>query len=82
MINILVPTDFSGLSKVAIKYAIRFANKIDGNVTLLHVVTQVDTPRAGLRMRFQMLEKELLKADIYPDVKHSDHCPAFLDIKR
>jgi nucleotide-binding universal stress UspA family protein len=62
MINILVPTDFSGLSKVAIKYAIRFANKIDGNVTLLHVVTQVDTPRAGLRMRFQMLEKELLKA--------------------
>jgi nucleotide-binding universal stress UspA family protein len=62
MINIIVPTDFSGLSKVAIKYAIRFANKVDGNVTLLHVVTQVDTPRAGLRMRFQMLEKELLKA--------------------
>jgi exodeoxyribonuclease-3 len=27
------------------------------------------------------LEKELLKADIYPEVKHSDHCPVFLDIK-
>jgi nucleotide-binding universal stress UspA family protein len=62
MINILVPTDFSTLSKVAIKYAIRFANKIDANITLLHVVTQVDTPRAGLRLRFQSLEKELLKA--------------------
>ncbi len=62
MINILVPTDFSALSKVAIKYAIRFANKIDGNITLLHVVTQIDTARAGLRLRFQTLEKELLKA--------------------
>jgi nucleotide-binding universal stress UspA family protein len=61
MINILVPTDFSNLSKVAIKYAIRFANKIDANITLLHVVTHVDTPRAGLRLRFQSLEKELLK---------------------
>lgn len=61
MINILVPTDFSKLSKVAIKYAIRFANTIDGNVTLLYVVTQVDTPRAGLRLRFQTLEKELMK---------------------
>lgn len=61
MINILVPTDFSKLSKVAIKYAIRFANMIDGNVTLLYVVTQVDTPRAGLRLRFQTLEKELMK---------------------
>jgi nucleotide-binding universal stress UspA family protein len=62
MINVLVPTDFSALSKVAIKYAIRFANKIDANVTLLHVVTHVDTPRAGLRLRFQTLEKEMLKA--------------------
>lgn len=62
MLNILVPTDFSKLSKVAIKYAIHFANKIDGNITLLYVVTQVDTPRAGLRLRFHALEKELTKA--------------------
>ena len=27
------------------------------------------------------LKKDLLGADIYPDVKHSDHCPVFLDIK-
>lgn len=62
MINILVPTDFSKLSKVAIKYAIQFANKIDGNITLLYVVTQVDTPRAGLRLRFHTLQKELMIA--------------------
>ena len=26
------------------------------------------------------LEKQLLHASIYPDVKHSDHCPIYLDI--
>ncbi|MFN8288928.1 MAG: exodeoxyribonuclease III [Chitinophagaceae bacterium] len=27
------------------------------------------------------LEKQLKDAEIYPDVKHSDHCPVYLDIK-
>lgn len=27
------------------------------------------------------LEKQLLDAEIYPDVKHSDHCPVYLKIK-
>lgn len=27
------------------------------------------------------LEKQLVGADIFPDVKHSDHCPVFLEIK-
>jgi len=27
------------------------------------------------------LRKQLVGADIYPDVKHSDHCPVFLEIK-
>ncbi|MBL0131005.1 MAG: exodeoxyribonuclease III [Chitinophagaceae bacterium] len=27
------------------------------------------------------LEKNLKDAEIYPDVKHSDHCPVFLDVK-
>ena len=27
------------------------------------------------------LEKGLVNADIYPDIKHSDHCPVFLEIK-
>ena len=28
------------------------------------------------------LREQLLSADIYPDVKHSDHCPVFLELKR
>jgi len=27
------------------------------------------------------LKKNLLHAEIYPDIKHSDHCPVYLDIK-
>ena len=27
------------------------------------------------------LKKRLVNADIYPDVKHSDHCPVYLEIK-
>ena len=51
MVNILVPTDFSRLSKSALKYAIKIANKLDGNVTVLHVITRT---RA---IRISMLEK-------------------------
>jgi exodeoxyribonuclease-3 len=28
------------------------------------------------------LQSKLVSADIYPDVKHSDHCPVFLEIKK
>jgi nucleotide-binding universal stress UspA family protein len=66
MINVLVPTDFSTLSKVAVKYAAKFANKIDANITLLHVVTHMDTPRAGLRLQLARLEKEI------EDASHED----------
>ena len=51
MVNILVPTDFSHLSKFALKYAIKIANRLDGNITVLHIVTMT---RA---LRFTMLEK-------------------------
>jgi len=27
------------------------------------------------------LKKKMVNADIYHDIKHSDHCPVFLDIK-
>ena len=27
------------------------------------------------------LKKQLVKADIYHDIKHSDHCPVYLEIK-
>jgi exodeoxyribonuclease-3 len=28
------------------------------------------------------LKKNLKDAEIYPDVKHSDHCPVYLEIER
>jgi nucleotide-binding universal stress UspA family protein len=51
MVNILVPTDFSPLSKFALKYAIKIANRLDGNITVLHIVTMTGA------LRFTMLER-------------------------
>lgn len=51
MVNILVPTDFSELSKIAVQYAVRIANKLEGNVTLLHVLDLGEKVRATLRMK-------------------------------
>ncbi|MBT1704978.1 universal stress protein [Chryseosolibacter indicus] len=48
MVNILVPTDFSELSRIAAQYAIRIANKLDGNVTLLHAIEMQDTVRSTI----------------------------------
>lgn len=50
MINILVPTDFSDLSLVAIEYGVKMANRINGTVTLLHVIDKVIRPtRASMQ---------------------------------
>jgi exodeoxyribonuclease-3 len=27
------------------------------------------------------LDKQIVRADIFPDVKHSDHCPVYLELK-
>ena len=48
MVNILVPTDFSQLSKSALKYAIKIANKLGGNVTVLHVMTMMRALRISV----------------------------------
>lgn len=61
MVNILVPTDFSDLSRVAINYAIKVANKLNGTLTLLHVVAVIQPTRASLRLRLEALEEELLR---------------------
>lgn len=61
MVNILVPTDFSDLSKVAIDYAIALSNKLNGNVTLLHVVTISQATRASIRFRLEALEDEMMR---------------------
>jgi nucleotide-binding universal stress UspA family protein len=60
MMNILVPTDFSELSKVAIQYAIQFANRINGTVTLVHVVNLIQPARKSMRVRVLPIEKELV----------------------
>lgn len=63
MLNIIVPTDFSELSKVAIKYAVRMANKMEGTVTLVHVISNIVQPTtARIQARAKALEKELLQA--------------------
>jgi nucleotide-binding universal stress UspA family protein len=60
MVNILVPTDFSDLSKIALEFAVKVANKLDGNITLLHVVTIIQPTRASIRLRLESLEEELI----------------------
>ena len=60
MVNILVPTDLSELSKIAVQYAIKIANKMEGNITLLHVINIIQPTRATMRLRLKSLEQELL----------------------
>jgi nucleotide-binding universal stress UspA family protein len=42
--SILVPIDFSGPSKLALKYAVPFAGQFEAKLTLLHVVEPVPMP--------------------------------------
>jgi nucleotide-binding universal stress UspA family protein len=56
MVNILVPTDFSDLSKVAVRYAAKIAGKLNGNITLLHVIDLPTTVRATIRMETNIRE--------------------------
>ncbi len=59
MINILVPTDFSVLSQVAIEYAVKMANRMNGTVTLLHVLDNVVKPtRESLREEAKAIGRE------------------------
>ena len=62
MVNILIPTDLSELSKVAVQYAIKIVNKLGGTLTLLHVVTIMQPTRATMRLQLKSLEKDLMDA--------------------
>lgn len=57
MVNILVPTDFSRLSKVAVQYAVRIAGQLEGNITLLHVIDLQQTVRTALGMNTGIREQ-------------------------
>jgi nucleotide-binding universal stress UspA family protein len=61
MVNILVPTDLSDLSKIAVEYAIKIVNKLGGTLTLLHVVSLTQPTRASMRLQLNSLEKELME---------------------
>lgn len=64
--RILIPTDFSELSKVAIQYAIDFSSELDMELILLHVV---DTSRpAQARISSKKLE-EIIRADTLQEMK-------------
>ena len=60
MVNILVPTDFSQLSKSALKYAIKIANQLEGNVTVLHVMTMTRALRISMREKLVSLDHNLI----------------------
>lgn len=59
MMNILVPTDFSELSLVAIEYGIKMANRMDGTVILLHVMDKVVKPtRASMQAEAKAISRQ------------------------
>ena len=62
MFNILVPTDFSALSKVAVQFAIQIANQHDGNITLLHVVPVSQSIGVARREKKADIESDLVSA--------------------
>ena len=62
MVNILIPTDFSELSKIAVQYGIKIVNKLGGTITLLHVVNIVRPTRATIRMQLKSFQKDLIKS--------------------
>jgi nucleotide-binding universal stress UspA family protein len=57
MVNILVPTDFSPLSRVAVDYAMRIAETLDGSITMLHVVDFQSVLKSTLQMKTGVREQ-------------------------
>lgn len=62
MVNILVPTDFSQLSKSSLKYAIKIANRLGGNVTVIHVMTMTRALRITMLEKMRDLDHDLMES--------------------
>jgi nucleotide-binding universal stress UspA family protein len=62
MLNILVPTDFSPLSKVAVEYAIEIGNMLNGKITLLHVITIPNTIRVTMHDKMKGMQDEMMQS--------------------
>ena len=54
--KILIPTDFSKLSKVAVHYAATIAKKLKAELVLLHVIFINAPPRAAVAMKVKTIE--------------------------
>jgi nucleotide-binding universal stress UspA family protein len=62
MLNILVPTDFSPLSKVAVEYAVEIGNMLNGKITLVHVITIPNTIRVTMHEKMKDIQDEMMQS--------------------
>ncbi|NJN42149.1 MAG: universal stress protein [Flammeovirgaceae bacterium] len=58
-LKILLLTDFSNLSKVAIDFGLKMAEQLDAEITILHGVRIDGVPKSNLR--WKRIEKEVIK---------------------
>jgi nucleotide-binding universal stress UspA family protein len=61
MVNILVPTDLSEVSKVAADYAVKMANRLEANLTLIHIITIVVPVRSAYQRQLKSAEDGLFR---------------------
>jgi nucleotide-binding universal stress UspA family protein len=59
--KILIPTDFSKLSEVAVHYAVKFAQKMNAEISLLHVVHFTAPPRAMVAVTTNSFDDAMVK---------------------
>jgi nucleotide-binding universal stress UspA family protein len=59
--KILIPTDFSKLSEVAVHYAVKLAKKMNAEISLLHVVHFTAPPRAMVAVTTNSFDDAMVK---------------------
>lgn len=70
MKKILVPTDFSENSKLAIKHAIRIANQLGGTVSVLHVFQVLTVvPSFGTIDKLEIIDREQELSELISEMK-------------
>jgi nucleotide-binding universal stress UspA family protein len=58
--KILIPTDFSKLSQVAVHYAVKMAKKLDAEIVLLNVIFISAPPRAMVAVKVRAIEDSMV----------------------
>jgi len=59
--KILIPTDFSKLSQVAVHYATKMAHQLEAEIILLHVVYINAPPRAVVSIKVETIENAMVE---------------------